>query len=81
MDTLRQHANKIKLTSYNTHTYVFILCCRECPLLLSTKKIHSSTSHMNDLLDEELKLFFFYNSLLLTLSTLESLSTLYDYVF
>jgi len=41
-------------------------------------KIFPNTSHIDDLLDEELKLFYFNNSLMLAFSILERLSTLYN---
>lgn len=52
-----------------------------CSFLSSVKNISSSISHINDLLDEELKLFFFNNPLTQALSTLERLSSSYHSAF
>lgn len=57
---------------------MIILWCKECLLPLSAKKIHSSTSDTNDLLDKRVEVVFFNNSLMLALSTLERVFTSYN---
>jgi len=53
---------------------MLILCYKECPLLLSTKKDRLSTSHINDLMDKELKFFSSATSCDKHMSTLTQLS-------
>ena len=57
-----------------------ILCYRGCLLLLSTKKICLQAQiPSNDLLNKEIKKNFFNNLMALASTTMERLSTSYDF--